>query len=70
MSEAGQKVGVHLGRGGERGGGVWDNGDLHSVEAEYGRTVCWDTINSGPMRGGGEKEGVTGRDAVAGTGGS
>ena len=39
MAEVGQKVGVHLGRGGERGGGVSAYGNLHSKKAEYGHRV-------------------------------
>ena len=67
--EAGWDMGVHLGGGGKIGGGVLDDGDLHLAKAEYGRTVYCDTTDSGPVQGGGEEAGGTGRDTVVGTGG-
>ena len=44
-------VGVHLGGGVERGGGVLADGNLHSAKSEYGRIVYCDTNDSGPMGG-------------------
>ena len=63
-AEVRQDMGLHLGGGGERGGGVQANGDLHLELAEYGRAVYCDVTNSGPVQGGGEESGVTGRYVV------
>ena len=49
-----QDMGLHLGSGGERGGGVQANRDLHSSKAEYGHAVHCDANDSGPVRGVGE----------------
>ena len=69
-AEVGHNLGVHLGGGGERGGGFRTDGNLHSTNAECGHAVYCDATNSRPVRGGGEEEGGMGRDAVVGTGGN
>ena len=56
-SEAGRKFVVHLGRGGERGVGVWSNGNLYSTKSEYGCVMYCDADDYGPMRGGREEAG-------------
>ena len=66
--EVGRNIGVHLGRGGERGGGVQDNENIHSKKLEYGRVVYCGTTNSGPVQGGREEAGVMGGYEVVGTG--
>ena len=63
-------MGVHLSGGGVRGGGVGDNGNLHSEKVEYSRTVYCDADDSGPGRGGREGVGGKVRDVVVGTGGT
>ena len=67
-AEYGCKLGVHLGGGGERGGGVLANGNLHLVKAEYGCGIYCNANNYGTMRGGGEEARGTDGDAVVGTG--
>ena len=69
-AEVGREMGVHLSGGGERGGRVWADGNLHSAKAEYGRTVYSNANDYGPVQGGREEAGGTGRDAVVGTGGT
>ena len=49
-----QDMGLHLGGGGERGGRVQANRDLHSSKAEYSHAVYCDANYSGPVRGVGE----------------
>ena len=62
-TEAGWKVGVHLDGGGERGGEVWDDGNLHFTKAEYDCTLYCNTTDYGPVRGGREEAGGMGGDA-------
>ena len=47
--EVGRKVGVHLGKGGERGGGVRSDQKLHLAMAEYSCAVYCDVTNYGPV---------------------
>ena len=67
-AEVGREMGVFLGEGSERGGGVRANEDLHSAKAEYGCSLYCDATNYGHIRGGREEAGGTGRDAVVVTG--
>ena len=69
-AEVGWDMGVHLNGGGKRGGGVQSDGNLHLAKSEYGCSVYCDATDYGPVKGGGEEAGGTGRDAVAGTGGT
>ena len=48
-AEVGRDMGVHLGRGSERGGGVRANGDLHLAKTEYGHAVYCDVTNYVPV---------------------
>ena len=57
-AEDGRKVGIYLGGGGERGGEVWANGNLHLAKSEYGHTVYCDATNYGPLWGGEEEAGA------------
>ena len=61
---------VHLGVGVEKGGRVRSNGYPHLGKAEYGYTVYCNETDYGPVRGGVEEAGGTGRDAVVGIGGT
>ena len=70
MVEVGRKLGVHLGGGGKRGGGVRAGGNLHLVKVEYGHAVYCNATNSGPVLGGGKEAGGMGRYEVVGTGGT
>ena len=63
-------MGVHLSGGGVRGGGVGDNGNLHSEKLEYSCTVYCNTDDSGPGRGGREEARGGVRGVVVGTGGT
>ena len=58
--EVGREMVVHLGRGGNRGGGVRADGYLHSAKVECGRAVYCDMTDSGPVRCGGEESGGRG----------
>ena len=69
MAEVGHKVGVHLGGGGERGGGVWDDGNLRPEKVEHGPAVYYNATDSGAVWVGGEEAGGTGRDEVVVTSG-
>ena len=68
-AEVGWDMGVHLDRGGERGGGVRADGNLHSEKAEYDYAVYCNATDSGPVRGRIEEADGTGRYAVVGIGG-
>ena len=57
---------VHLDRGGERGGVVLADGDLHLAKVEYCHAVYCDVTDSGSVRGGRGEEGGTARYAVVG----
>ena len=48
-AEVRQDMGLHLGGGGDRGGGVRADGDLNSAKSEYGRAVYCNATNSIPM---------------------
>ena len=63
-------MGVHIGGGRKRGGGVRADGNLHLAKEECGRAVYYNAADSGPVRGGEEEAGGTGRDTVVGTGGA
>ena len=65
-----QKVGVHLGGGGERGGGFWDYGDVHLAKSEYSRAVYCNVANYRPMQGGEEEDGNMGGYTVVGKSGT
>ena len=67
-AEAGWKVVVHLGGGGDSGDGVWANGNLHLAKVECGCAVYCNAITYGLLWGGGEEAG--GGYAVVGTGGN
>ena len=66
--EVGRKLGVNLGGGRERGGGVWADGNLHSEKSEYSCAVYFDGTNYGPVQGSEEEAGGTGGDVVVVTG--
>ena len=48
-SEVGWDMGVHLDGGGNIGGRVQADGELHSAKEEYGHSVYCDAANSGSM---------------------
>ena len=52
-----RKLGIYLGGGGDRGGGVGNHGDPYMEESEYVCTVHCYTIFSGPLLGDGEEAG-------------
>ena len=49
MAEVGWEVGIHLGRGGESGGGVRADGNLYSEKVEYSHAVYCNATDSGPV---------------------
>ena len=49
MAEVRQYMGVHLGGGGKKGGGVRANGNLDLEKVEYYCTVYYDVTDSGPV---------------------
>ena len=61
-------MGVHPGRGGDRGGGVKSYGNLHLSKVEYGCAVYFDATYYGPVQGGGQGEGGAVRDVVVAIG--
>ena len=66
VAEGRRKVGAHLGEGGKRGGEVGNGGDINPEESEYGCTVHYYAIASGPLQGNGEEAGGMGGDAAVG----
>ena len=48
-AEFGRNMGAHLGGGGERGGRVRSDRNLHPEKVEYGRTVYCNIADYGPV---------------------
>ena len=63
------KVEAHLGRGGQIGGGVENDGDIYPEEAEYDRALRCYAITPGPLQGNREEAGGTGVYEEVGAGG-
>ena len=70
MKDTGHKVEIHLGGGGEGGGGIIDNVGVYQVVAEHGCIVHRYTMTVRPVCGVLKVSGGASRDVVVGIGGN